>query len=291
MAMASQSSSHHPASAMQSGAEAGAPAKRPPVPSVAHAIRLLRLLSASPVPMGVTALARAAGLSPSTCFNLARTLLGEGLIEFDDAAKRYRIGGGVVELARAGLAADAVIAAARPVMHDLAQQHDMAVGLWRLGTPEAAGQPASRRLTLVALEESASATRIHMAVGQRQPLGAGATGRVMLASLLRSPAGNPSALSTTLARAAFDDVRWQVPPVFKDYLAQVMAVHNLGYALDQQSLNAGIVSIAAPLLRADGTVRHCLSASLFAGSPAAQGAAAIGALLAAQAADIVRKGE
>ena len=60
-------------------------AQRPdtPVPSVSYAVAMLRLLGRNGEAMGVTAIARAMGIGPSSAFNLARTLVAAK--EFDAA--------------------------------------------------------------------------------------------------------------------------------------------------------------------------------------------------------------
>ena len=114
-----------------------------PVPSVSKAIAILRLLGRGGEPMGVTAIARATGMGPSSAFNLVRTLVAEGLVDFDRTTKSYRIGMGSIDFARMALRSDGVVAAARPVMDALAEHYDAAIGLWRAASGE--------RLLLLAL--------------------------------------------------------------------------------------------------------------------------------------------
>ena len=47
------------------------------VGSVVQALAILRHLSEASKPLGVTAVARALGISPSSCFNLLKTLVAE----------------------------------------------------------------------------------------------------------------------------------------------------------------------------------------------------------------------
>lgn len=236
------------------------------VPSVSHSIAILRLLGKSGDSMGVTAIARALDLSPSSTFNLARTLVAEGLVDFDEVTKTYRIGLGSIDFARMALRGDTMVAAVRPLMERLAERHDAAIGLWRAAD--------SGRLLLLALAESEAATRIHMAVGQRQPVGAGSTGRALLAAR--------GADDTTL-RAAHAGVRWPSPLDADSYVSQVHEAASAGYGLDDQWLNPGIVSVAAVLPEPGALPRYCLSASLFAGRHDVSAVAAIGRDIAAEA--------
>src|ERR1700712_451610 len=130
---------------------------RPPVGSVVQAAAILRYLGAHRDGAGVTAIARALGIGPSSCFNVLRTLAGEDLVAFDPVTKTYTLGLGTIDLARHALRRDAVVQAAETSMTALAEAHDAAIGLWRVAPRD--------RLVLLVLAESEAATRIHMVVG------------------------------------------------------------------------------------------------------------------------------
>src|SRR3546814_18424214 len=65
--------------------------KTVPVAAVVNAITILRYL-AGHAGQGVNAIARATNLSPSTCFGILKTLVGEEFEEFDSGSKHYRLG-------------------------------------------------------------------------------------------------------------------------------------------------------------------------------------------------------
>ncbi|MET0371625.1 MAG: IclR family transcriptional regulator C-terminal domain-containing protein [Sphingobium sp.] len=228
------------------------PLTRPPVGSIVQAAAALRFLGANRDGAGVTAIARAIGIGPSSCFNVLRTLVLEDLVAFDPVTKTYTLGLGTIDLARQALRRDAVVQAAEGPMALLAETHDAAIGLWRLAP--------SDRLVLVALAESEAATRIHMVVGQRQPAAAGAAGRAVVAA---------RGLDDAAVRAVFAGTRWQNAPTVSDYLAQVRDAETRGFAIDIDQINRGIATIAAPILDDRGEARFVLSASMFAGRDAA----------------------
>jgi IclR family transcriptional regulator, acetate operon repressor len=221
---------------------------RPLVGSVVQAVAVLRHLGRIERPEGVTAIATRLGLSPSSCFNILKTLAAEELATFDPETKAYGLGPGAIELARAALGRDEVARAARGAMDRIAEDFDVAVGLWRLGGGE--------RLTLTALAESESATRIHLVIGQRQPADAGATGRSVLAAR-----GAPDATIREACRA----VRWQQAPTPADYVTQVHAARAKGWAVDADQIIIGVTTVAAAITNEDGRVHFCLSASTFTG--------------------------
>lgn len=224
---------------------------RSPSPAVSQAAAILRLLVRAGEPLGVTAIAQATGISQSSCFNLLKTLVAEDFVQFDAALKRYVIGLGVLQLARGALGADAIQRAARPLMSALSDEYEATVGLWRVD--------GRRRMTLVGLGESSASTRIHMEVGQRQPLGAGAAGRAWLSATICTSAER---------EALFAEVRWQQPVTFAAYEASIDAARIRGFAEDCEFLNRGIITVASPICARSGMgeVLHVLSASAFAGS-------------------------
>jgi IclR family acetate operon transcriptional repressor len=221
---------------------------RPPIGSIVQAVSILRLLGDSRNGAGVTAIARALGIGPSSCFNVLKTLVAEDLVGFDPVSKTYTLGLGTIDLARRSLGRDAVVQAADVPMASLAEDHDAAVGLWRLAPGE--------RLVLAALAESGAATRIHMMVGQRQPAAAGATGRAVLAA---------RSLDDDGVRAAYAGLRWQNAPSAAGYLKQVRKAEARGFAIDIDQINRGIATVAAVVVDHLGTVKFVLSASMFTG--------------------------
>jgi DNA-binding IclR family transcriptional regulator len=219
----------------------------PLVPSVAHALAILRLLGTTGEALGVNAIARRLGLGPSTCFNILKTLLAEDMVTFDAETKLYKLGLGTVGISRMALNSDAVVAAARPIMSKLAVKFDAAVALWR---------PTGRdRVTLVHLAEGEAGTRIHMMVGQRQPIGGGAIGRALMAA---------AAVPGERLVEVFGAVRWQRPLNFDQYAAQIQDVRKHGYALDIDQFLRGITTAAAAI-PGNGDAVYGLSASMFSG--------------------------
>jgi DNA-binding IclR family transcriptional regulator len=225
-----------------------APSSRPSsVGSVVQAITILRYLGPVPDGRGVNAIARDLGISPSSCFNLVKTLAAERLLQFDSATKRYTLGPGLAELAQPSRS-ESILSAVSPAMRDIADRFDVACGLWR--------RAASGRLILVALSESVAATRIHMVVGQRQPLYAGAAGRAVAAATGASHSDIAEGLAA---------VRWQESPDLKHYLTELETTRRRGWALDRDQLLRGVTSVAAAIDTADGTARFILSCTMFSG--------------------------
>lgn len=239
-----------------------------PVRSVSQAFAILRLLSSHPAGLTLSAIARELDLSPSSCLNLLRTLVAEEMAERAGSEKVYRAAAAWDRLDFARSAVDQVIARTMPAIRAFAQSHAATVGLWHA--------VSSERLELVALAESGAATSIHMVVGQRQPIGGGATGRALAAS---------EGLSEAALRRRYDAVRWAAELSFEDYARQVERAAAAGYAIDDGFGHAGINSLGARL-GGTGQARFCLSASVFAGSLDGTGIVRLGEALASLAASV-----
>lgn len=220
----------------------------PLVPAVVHAVAILRHLNRARTGLGVTAIARDVGISPSSCFNLLKTLVAEGLLTFSSESKHYAPGDGLAELAGVAVGRRDIARAATPAMQALADRYGLTGGLWRV--------TATGRLVLVAMWENDSTTRIHIAIGQRQPVHAGAAGRAYTAA-----AGEPRRV---VARA-FAAIRWQGDIDFDTYWQQIETTRARGWAIDENLFLRGVTSIAVAVVDPDGVPRYCLTGSMFSG--------------------------
>ena len=229
-----------------------------PVRSVSQAFAIMRLLAESR-PLSLSDVGRSVGLSPSSCLNLLKTLVDEGAAERDVRTKLYRLSPvwASAEALRDG-GAQALVDRAQPLMVQLAEASDAAVGLWKVASRD--------RLQLVAHAESNAGMRLRLADAQRQPLGGGAVGRALAAAQKVDEA--------ELARR-YAAVRWQAALSFADYADQVRRAGQTGYALDQGFAHRGIstVAVALPEIRPG----FGLSASIFTESRNAEEVDALGA--------------
>lgn len=219
-----------------------------PVRSVSQAFAILRLL-AGEGPMTLSQVCRETGLSPSSGLNLLRTLVGEGALERAPGGTVYRLASawqGADLLTGARMAR--LVARVQPLITRFAKTHDTACGLWQ----ELGGD----RLALVALGESEAATRIHMAIGQRQPVGGGSIGRALIAA----DAPDMADMERRFAR-----LRWRRPLAFAAWVEQVGRARQCGFGVDDGYAFPGIVSIGV-LVPGTRNPRLCLSASVFVGA-------------------------
>ncbi|MBL6081744.1 IclR family transcriptional regulator [Belnapia sp. T18] len=217
------------------------------VGAVFNAIRILASLAASTTPMGVAAVARASGVSTSTCFNILRTLTRARYVAFHSTDKTYSLGLAIAELA-AGLIGTSPTALIRPEMERLALKHSMLVLLWRITEDD--------HVILVDRAHSQSAIRVEISVGFRMPAFAGAVGR-SIAAAAELPPGE-------LFRR-FGTLRWQTNPGFETYQSEVAAAKERGWAVDANNLYNGIISVGAVITNADRVPQFGLSGVCIAG--------------------------
>jgi DNA-binding IclR family transcriptional regulator len=248
-----------------------APADEPVVGSVVKALSILRHLADEPGGRGVNAIARSVSLSPSSCFNILKTLVREGFVDFDQQTKNYTIGQGLGLLAHRALGPQNVYPLCSPLLEDSARRYQATMGMLRLD--------ASDHLILLGFVESVSAIRIQMTVGQRLPFLLGADGRCVAAALNLSP---------TAIEAGLRKLRWQSPPTLEKYLEDVTETKARGWAIDDGNVVTAITTVAAPVVDRDGILRYTVGATVFRRQHTEATLAKIGESLKSTAADIVK---
>lgn len=248
-------------------ATATATPPRKPVGALSAGLAVLRHLGRSGGGAGVNRIARELGLNPSTCFNLLRTLAWEGVVSFDPASKTYRLGPGVVELARGALEPAARVRQMRPHLEAVAARHRVTVTLWQ--------RVGDDRVVLIDRAEADAAMQVHMPIGQRLPLHVGALGRCMAAQ---------AGLRKAALREAFRPLRWESPPSFEQYWRSVRLAAEQGWAADQGNFVRGATTVAAVVPDAAGRPDLALSAIGFSDQFTPASLAALGADLRRRAA-------
>jgi len=202
-----------------------------PVGAVLSAVAILRYLAAQPAPAPNNQIARSLDLNVSTCFNILKTLAGEGLVSFDPASKTYMLGPGLVELASGALDQVGYLRLVHPELERFAAHWRVTTTLWL--------RVSRSRVLLVDLSQSGSVVQIHMRVGQRLPILVGALGRCM--------AGYADFRPEEL-RAMYAELRSDNLPPFDRFLAEVEDARRAGYAVDRDHFVRGITTISSAVL-------------------------------------------
>lgn len=212
-----------------------------PVPAVARAIAILRLLGRKRQAMNVKSISDELDLVPSTCLHIMRALAAERLVSFDPASKRYKLGAGILALARGVVETDSFAQSAQPLLNDVAQRWQVtAMGVEVLDL---------HHIIVTALADSKLPFRLHVDIGSRFPALISASGRLVAAFGGHSQAE---------LKEKFRSLRWQTPLDFNDWLKDVELARQNGHSVDHGNYIGGITIMAVPVLDAFGRITHTL---------------------------------
>lgn len=225
-----------------------APTNAKPVGAVAAAVRVLRYLAGLRQPAGVSQIAKETGLYSSTCFNILRTLAQDDLVTFDENAKTYTLGLGIIEFAQGILSKGGFMAAIRAEMNAMARDGGFSMTLWR--------RVPDRHNIVIASADSGRPVQIHIGIGERLPTYIGATGRAVAAA---------EPVESAALGKEFERLRWERPLSFADYLKQIEQTKAQGWAVDDGYYRQGLVTLAVPVSDLGGTVRLLIAAHMFSG--------------------------
>lgn len=212
-----------------------------PVPAVSRAIAILRLLGKTRVPLGVNAIAHALGLVPSTCLHILRALTEEKLISFDQTSKHYRLGAGMLTLARSAIESNVFPQLVQPGLDRLSTKWGVtAIGV-DVGDPD--------QMVVVALSRSNVPFRLHVDVGSVFPALLSATGRLVAAF-----SGQPESELKT----RFQKLRWDKPLDYLSWNKEVIFAKKNQYSIDKNTYIAGVTIVAVPVLTPSGKITHTI---------------------------------
>jgi DNA-binding IclR family transcriptional regulator len=212
------------------------------VPAVTRAVAILRLLSRSRTPQGLKAIAETLDLVPSTALHIVRALVAEDLLQVDPQTKRYRLGVGMLPLARAVLEHADFPRLVQPKLDGLSSRHAVtAIGV---------EVPDLDNMIVVALARSEAPIRIHVDVGSRFPALISATGRCVAAF-----SGQP----VKEIEKRFRVLRWHNAPAYDAWRKEVDQVRKQGFSIDRGNYIAGVTIVAVPVLNSAGTISHTLA--------------------------------
>jgi DNA-binding IclR family transcriptional regulator len=212
-------------------------------PAISRAAAVLRLLGKSDAPLNLQSIARELGLVPSTCLHVLRALVAEEFVSFDPDAKRYSLQAGVLTLARQWLKRNGFTDLAQPVLDRIAQTFNVtALGVHLVGLDH---------IIVVAVSQSGQDFQLSTQIGSRFPALISATGRCIAAFGDHAEAE---------LEARFRTLRWDEPPTFAEWKAQVSQTRVQGFAVDAGNYISGVTVIAAPVWRAPRKLGHALVA-------------------------------
>lgn len=213
------------------------------VPAVTRAIAVLRLLSHSRMPLTLKEIAEQLDLVPSTALHILRALVAEQLVQADTQTKRYRLGVGMLPLARAVLERGDFPSLVRPKLEALSRRH----GVTAIGVE----LPDLDHMVVVALARAQTPVHLHVDVGSRFPALISATGRCA-AAFTDQPWSE--------VERRFRRLRWHNPPSYAAWQKEVAQARRQRFSIDRGNYIAGVTVVAAPVLDARGVITHTIVA-------------------------------
>jgi DNA-binding IclR family transcriptional regulator len=212
-------------------------------PAISRAAAVLRLLGKSDAPLGVQSIARELGLVPSTCLHVLRALVAEEFVSFDPATKRYSLQAGVLTLARHWLRRNQFNHLAQPLLDRIGRKYDVTtLGVHIVGLDH---------IIVVAISQSGPNFQLSTQIGSRFPALISATGRCIAAF---------GGHSQDELKTRFKTLRWDEPPSFEEWDAQVRQARVQGFAVDEGNYISGVTVIAAPVCKTSATLSHAMVA-------------------------------
>lgn len=213
---------------------------------LSRGLRLLTVLADHPSGLGVSAVARTAGLPISSTHRLLGLLAAERFVAYDEDARRYALGIRVLEFSRGFQRSPVGYSAAAAPMRRLAS---------RTGLPAIAGILDGSEVLLVLTVQGNQHLQLRSAEGTRNPWHATSLGRTLAAAL---PERDREALLTGALPAPTSRTVTD-PSVLREQLARVRA---RGWAEVDEENEVGVRSIAAAVPDEGDALRPRLALSL-----------------------------
>lgn len=201
-------------------------------PSVKKAFQILKLISGANHGLGITELANTLEMSKGTVHGIIFALEDSGAIIRDPVTKKYTLGVTLFELGKLAYSQIDLKALARPVMEELMERTEESVYV---------GVMNGDHITILDTVESNQDLKITSLKGTAIPLFAGATGKVMLASMEKQQALNiirKNGLPRFTEHTITDQGR---------YIQEVESAKKRGYATDYEEYISGVRAIASPI--------------------------------------------
>lgn len=212
-------------------------------PAISRAAAVLRLLGKSDAPLGLQTIARELGLVPSTCLYVLRALVAEEFVALDPDTKRYSLEAGVLTLARHWLRRDRFNDLAQPMLDRVSKDFDVTMlGVHIVGLDH---------IVVTAVSQAGANFQLSAQIGSRFPALISATGRCIAAY-----GDYPEAE----LEERFQTLRWDEPPTFEQWKAQVKQTRAQGFAIDDGNYIEGVTVLAAPVWKTRAKLSHALVA-------------------------------
>lgn len=211
--------------------------------TVTKAMKLLEYFGDSTPEIGLSNLARMSGIDKATVLRMLKDLAESGLVEQDSQSRNWRLGAGILRLARLREASFPVTRVLTPILESLSEA---------TGETAHASLLSGRDLGTVGAVEPTRSNRVYIEAGLILPLHATASGLAFTAF------ARPEQRQRVLARV-LDGFTASTPIQAETLAAQLASTAERGYSLADQTFEAEVFGIAAPLFDARGFATGALA--------------------------------
>ncbi|WP_277373294.1 IclR family transcriptional regulator [Pseudomonas sp. AA-38] len=205
--------------------------------SLEKGLAVLRAFNARRRTMNLAEVAEAAGINKSSAQRMIHTLETLGYVRKHAQTKRFQLTPRVMEIGYNYLAADTLVDVANPFLAELAQTTGETTNLT---------EPDGLEMVYVARFVAPKFIPIHMPIGSRIPMYCTGSGRAYLSALEGDEARrvlNSSELKRHTQQTIID---------LDEILGQIETARRKGYAINNEELFLGDMTIAAPILGSQG---------------------------------------
>ena len=216
----------------------------PKVKSLLKAMTLLEVFTIPPHEYGVSDLARKFNYPKSTVHNIFSTLLMCGLLKYDEATQKYRLGNMAAELGNAFRKTNSMLSIMRPYLSQLSAETCETVYL----------ATVSDDMVLYLDVAHAPYSASGDIMGLRAPLYCTGIGKALLACM------DDESIARILAKPmpAFTPDTKTTP---EELMAEIQFIRGNGYSLDNMEHEFGVKCVAVPLLSETGQLKGAISIS------------------------------
>lgn len=211
--------------------------------TVDKALGLLGLFSEGRPAIGLSEIARLSGFHKATTRRLLLALEKHGFVEQDAKTRAYRLGPGLLRLARVREAVSPVQTVVQPILEDLVS---------RIGETAHFSLYAGGSLATIGLVESTKSNRVMLERGEAIPLHATASGIAFMAF------ARPEIVDAALNKALVAHTDYTITDA-EELRSELQSVASTRVAVAKSSYEDGVCGIAAPVLGQDGFARGAVA--------------------------------
>lgn len=214
--------------------------------TVDKALGLLGFFSEGRPAIGLSEIARLSEFNKATTRRLLLALEKHGFVEQDAKTRAYRLGAGLLRLARVREAVSPVQTVVQPILEDLVS---------RIGETAHFSLSAGGSLATIGLVESTKSNRVMLERGEAIPLHATASGMAFMAF------ARPEIVDDALGKTLTGHTQYTITDA-QDLRKQLRSVRKAGVAVAKSSYEDGVCGIAAPVLGQDRFARGAVAVAL-----------------------------